>query len=104
MARVPLRFARTVGLNVTSTVHDAAVAREAPQVLAAMAKSPGSAPPIAMLAMVKMAVPVLVRVTRRGALVARSLTGPTFRTRGLSCATGAGGGCVVADAAFDGCD
>src|SRR5207302_823896 len=98
MARVPLRAPRAVGVKVTSTVHDAAGARVAPQVLAAMAKSPGLAPPIAILVMVRTAVPVLVSVTRWAALVVRRVTEPKVRLAGLSCASGAGGVCVVADA------
>src|SRR5438270_2888466 len=98
MARMALRVLRAVGVNVTSTVHDAAGARVAPQVVAATAKSPGLAPAIAMPAMVRTAVPALVRVTRWAVLVAGRLTEPKVRLDGLSWATAAGGGCVVADA------
>jgi hypothetical protein len=56
-------------------------ARVAPgkQVLAAMAKSPGLAAPLAMLAMVRTAEPTLVRVSCWGVLVAGRLTEPKFR-------------------------
>src|SRR5437868_4469722 len=109
MARVPRSVLPAVGVKVTSTVHedgavpgeDAVGARAAPQVLALMAKSRGLAPPIAMLAMVRTAVPVLVRVTRLAALVAGRLTAPKFRLDGLSCATGPS---VVASATAEGAD
>jgi hypothetical protein len=62
--KVPVRVPDAVGVNVTLMVQFPLAAREPPQVLLA-AKSP----PAAMLVMVRVALPVLDRVTVCAALV-----------------------------------
>ena len=69
-----------VGVKVMEIVHPAPGANEAPQVLAS-AKSPGFKPPIKILLMGRLFVPLLVKVSFLGLLVA-----PTSSVRNLACA------------------
>jgi hypothetical protein len=62
MLRVPLRVPVAVGVKVTVIVQSAPAATELPQLLVS-AKSPALVPVTARLAILKMALPVLDRVT-----------------------------------------
>jgi hypothetical protein len=64
----PLREPEAEGVKVTLIVQSAPAATELPHVLVC-AKSPGSVPVIAMLLTLKVALPVLLRVTVRAVLV-----------------------------------
>jgi hypothetical protein len=67
---VPLRAPVAAGVNVTLTVQVLLGVTVAPvQVSALLAKSLAFVPPIATVEMVRLAVPVLVTVSVRGALV-----------------------------------
>jgi hypothetical protein len=85
--RVALRAAATVGLNVTLIVQFAPAARLEAHVFV-KAKSPGFAPEMAMLVIVRDASPVFDRVTLRAALVVLTGWFPNAREDGLREAIG----------------
>ena len=60
---VAVRLPGAVGLNVTEIVQFAPAAKVVPQVVGVCPKSPGLAPVIAMLVIVSVPVPELVKVT-----------------------------------------
>jgi hypothetical protein len=62
MLSAAVRAPLAEGVNVTATVQWAPAATELPQVSAVSAKSPASVPVTARLVILKMALPVLVRV------------------------------------------
>jgi len=70
---VAVRVPETVGLNTTVMMQLAEAARLDPHVLVEMLKSPGFAPPIAMLLIVIVALPVFFSVA-----VCDALEDPTF--------------------------
>ena len=67
--RAAARLPEVVGVKVTPTVHVAFTASEPGQLLLEIAKSPGLAPAIRMLVMVKAEVPPFVSTTDCAALV-----------------------------------
>src|SRR5208283_2829301 len=88
----PLRLPAPAGVNVTLIVQVPPFAASMlPQVLADTAKSVGLAPEIPTLVMFKVAVPVLLNVTDRGALVVVSDWLPKVKLLVERPATGAGG-------------
>jgi hypothetical protein len=84
--RFALRAPVVVGLNVRLTVQLAAAARELPQVVAVSGKSPASAPVTAMLLIVSVVVPMLVRVTFLTGLVKPTASVPNPNGVGTSLA------------------
>jgi len=86
-----LRDPAAVGVNVALIVQLAPAPTLLPQ-LFVCAKSPGFAPPIAMLEMLSEALPMLESVTICAALVELALCWPNVRLAGCRLTTGADGG------------
>ncbi len=86
MLNVAVRAPETVGLNTTVMVQLAEAARLDAHVLVEMLKSPGFAPPMAMLLIVIVALPVFFSVVVCDALEVPTFTLPYARLEGLTVA------------------
>jgi hypothetical protein len=83
-----MRVPTAVGVNIMLTVQLAEPARLAPQVLAAIVKSPPFAPEMLMRAMLMAAVPVLLKVIDCGELEAPTVVPANVRLPGKAVALG----------------
>ena len=81
MVRAPLKLPALAGVNVTLIVQLAPAATLVPQVLV-WAKSPALVPLRVMLVMLRVALPLLVRVTELAALVVPTAWLPKLRLVG----------------------